>query len=278
MNCIKQVKIDMELRGYAEKTIVAYLGHVKRFEEFFYDSAENLSMSHAKEYLHKTIAIDGRSRSYVNGLYSALKFLYSTTLDKDWDIKHIPRVKKEFKLPVVMSKNEVISILKATDNLKHKTALVTAYATGLRVGELARLKLSDIDIDNMKILVRDGKGNKDRYTLLSPINLQYIKAYQRQFQPKDWLFTGQDPSNHLSERTLQAVFRDARKRAGLNKKATFHTLRHSFATHLLEDGTDLRVIQQFMGHKTLNTTMIYLHLSNAHLKKAKSPLDTLVDL
>jgi len=152
---------------------------------------------------------------------------------------------------------------------------VTAYSAGLRVGEVVRLKVGDLDHDRMQIRITAGKGAKDRYTVLSDLAWKYIRAYCQVYAPKDWLFPGEDPRDHLSERAAQHVFEDAKKKAGIIKKATFHSLRHSFATHLLEDGVDVRYIQEFMGHDSVETMQRYTHMTDKGLERIKSPLDKL---
>ncbi len=173
-----------------------------------------------------------------------------------------------------MSREEVAKLLKVTYNLKHKALLMTAYSAGLRVGEAVRLKVSNIDSKRMQIRVTAGKGAKDRYTLLSETALQLLREYFKKFKPRDWLFPGDDSTDHLSERAAQQVFSRARKNAGINKPATFHTLRHSFATHLLEDGVDMRYIQELLGHGSIRTTERYTHVSQRAMGRIKSPLDT----
>jgi site-specific recombinase XerD len=163
-----------------------------------------------------------------------------------------------------------------TANLKHKALLMAAYSAGLRVGEVVRLKISDIDSKRMQIRVTAGKGAKDRYRLLSEVALETLREYYKRYKLEDWLFPGEDESNHLSERSAQKIFERARKRAGMTKPATFHTLRHSFATtHLLEDGVDIRYIQELLGHGSIETTERYTHVTQKGMERIKSPLDNL---
>jgi len=165
--------------------------------------------------------------------------------------------------------------LRTTVNLKHKALLVTAYSAGLRVGEVVRLKVSDVDSKRMQIRVTAGKGAKDRYTVLSETDLVVLREYFKAEKPQDWLFSGEEPTDHLSERSAQHVFEHAKKKAGITKKATFHTLRHSFATHLLEDGVDIRYIQELLGHDSIKTTERYTHVTQPALARIKSPLDNM---
>jgi site-specific recombinase XerD len=170
-------------------------------------------------------------------------------------------------------REEVAKLLKVTYNLKHKALLMTAYSAGLRVGEVVRLKVNEIDSKRMQIRVSAGKGAKDRYTLLSATALAVLREYARVYKPKDWLFPGDDGKSHLAERSAQQVFKDSKKKAGILKPATFHTLRHSFATHLLEDGTDIRYIQELLGHDSLETTERYTHVTQKGMERVTSPLD-----
>ncbi len=183
-------------------------------------------------------------------------------------------MKQPQQLPRILSREEIAKMFKVTTFLKHKALLVTADSAGLRVGEVVRLKVSDIDSKRMTICVTAGKGAKDRDTLLSDTGLTVLREYFRAFKPKDWLFPGEDHGDHLSERAAQEVFRDAKERAGIVKPATFHTLRHSFATHLLEDGVDMRYIQELLGHGSIETTERYTHVTARGMQKVKSPLDS----
>jgi site-specific recombinase XerD len=179
---------------------------------------------------------------------------------------------------VVLAREEVRAILEATQNIKHRAIVATSYGTGLRIAEVAGLRKTDIDSKRMRILVH-GKGKKDRSSILSPRLLELLRDYYQKGRPKgDWLFPGQNPKRHISTGAISAAFRKAVKKAGIQKKATFHSLRHSFATHLLENGTDIRVVQQLLGHSSIRTTVRYTHVSNAYLKTIESPFDGLPKL
>lgn len=274
-NLLEKYQTDMELRNFSPHTRRLYLSHVKRFAEFYQKPLERLGETEIRIFLHH--AINGRnlSSSFVNSAYSALRFLYETTLDRPWNIKHIPRAKKEKRLPVALAREEIARLLAATDNLKHRAILTTTYAAGLRVSEVARLKATDIDSNNMQIHVRQGKGRVDRYSLLSPVNLELLRLYYARYRPKDWLFPGSSPGEHLAVRSIEGIFHDARIKAGITKPATVHSLRHGFATHLLESGVNLVYIQQLLGHADIRTTSVYLHLVRMDVLKIKSPLDSL---
>lgn len=222
------------------------------------------------------LASSGRvSASYCRGARAAIVFLYEMALKQREKVHDLPRMKRPEQLPRVLSREEVAKILKVTSFLKHKALLVTAYSAGLRVGEVVRLKVCDIDSKRMTIRVTAGKGAKDRDTLLSATALEILRQYFRAFKPKDWLFPGDDSKNHLSERAAQKVFHESLKKTGIIKPATFHTLRHSFATHLLEDGVDTRsgYIQELLGHGSIETTERYTHVTERGKQQIKSPLD-----
>jgi len=222
------------------------------------------------------MASSGRvSGGYCRGAPMALIYLYETILKQPNKVCDLPQVQRPKQLPVVPSREEVVPLFKVTTNLKHKTLFFLAYSAGLRVGEAVRLKMTDLDPDRKQIRIRAGKGAKDRYTVLSDLAWKFVCAYRRTYAPKDWLFPGEEPSNHLSERAAQQVFKDSKKKAGIIKEATFHSLRHSFATHLLEGKVDARYIQELLGHDSIETTQRYLHVTDKGLEQIKSPLDGL---
>jgi site-specific recombinase XerD len=248
---------------------------VKSFALHFHRSPAELEDQEIREYLHYLIQEKKASQSAISQAYSALKFFYETTLKRDWNGFRIPRVKMGKKLPVVLSLQEIQAILSAARNLKHRALLMTTYSAGLRVSEVVHLKVSDIDSQRMMIRVQQGKGEKDRYTLLAKRTLEVLREYWREYRPEDWLFPGQPAKGSLSVSTVQKIFGKVLDQAGIKKHATVHTLRHSFATHLLEAGTDLYHIQRLLGHTTPKTTAIYLHLSRKDLGGVSSPLDLL---
>ena len=177
------------------------------------------------------------------------------------------------RLPEVLATSEIKALLQATTNLKHRTILMTIYAAGLRVSEAATLRINDIDSKRMLIRVRQGKGNKDRYTLLSEVNLSLLRTYWKEYRPKTWLFPGVTPNKPITTRTIQKVFQMGKEKAKISKDVSVHSLRHSFATHLLESGTDIYYIQRLMGHSSTKTTSLYIHLKQEDLLKIKSPID-----
>ena len=246
---------------------------MKSFALYFHRSPAELGDQEIREYLHYLIQEKKASQSVISQSYSALKFLYETTLKRDWNGLRIPRAKMGKKLPVVLSQQEIQAIFSATRNLKHRALLMTIYSAGLRVSEAVHLKVSDIDSQRMMIRVQQGKGDKDRYTLLAKRTLEVLREYWREYRPKDWLFYSHSFERPLSSRTVQVVLNRVLHQAGIKKPATVHTLRHSFATHLLEAGTDLYHIQHLLGHKSPKTTTIYLHLSRKDMVSVISPID-----
>jgi site-specific recombinase XerD len=264
---------DLQLRNYSPRTQEVYVARVADFAAHFGVSPERLGPDHIRRYLLHLIHEKRISWSWYRQSIAALRFFYGTTLGRDLVLPHIPYPRKEKRLPVVLSSAEVERLLRAVTNLKHRTLLMTLYATGLRLSEATRLQPADIDSARMILRVRMGKGKKDRIVLLSPVLLEALRHYWKIERPGPWLFPGKDPSQPISTRTIQTIVRRARLRAGLAKPVSPHTLRHSFATHLLEDGTDLRVIQAILGHKSLSTTTLYTHVTTRHLGGVTSPLD-----
>lgn len=265
----------MDLRGLSLNTKAAYLSHVKHFSEHFSKPPEQMGEAEVREYLHHGIVVRKLSSSYAVVCYYALQFFFETTLGRTWEEKAVPRMKRGKKLPDVLSQEEILVVLNATNNLKHRAVLMTAYGAGLRVSELANLKITDIDSKNMQIRIQQGKGNVDRYSLLSVANLKALREYYKQYHPKLWLFPGQDPTKAINPRSLSIVFKDAKRKVGIKKQVSIHTLRHSFATHLLEAGVPIYHIQKLLGHKNIRTTCIYLHLTRLSFMKITSPLDTM---
>jgi integrase/recombinase XerD len=268
-----QMKVDLELRNLSPRTRSCYLTWVRGFALHFHRSPEEMGEQEIREYLHYLIQEKKASQSGVSQAYSALKFFYETTLKRDWNGYRIPRVQKGKKLPVVLSQQEIQAIFTATRNLKHRAVLMTIYSAGLRISEVVHLKVADLDSQRMVIRVEQGKGQKDRYTLLAQRTLDILRDYWKEYRPQGWLFPGKPDTEPLSVSAVQRVFEKALLRAGIKKPASVHTLRHSFATHLLEDGTDLYHIQRLLGHSTPKTTTIYLHLSRKDLGSVTSPLD-----
>ena len=269
----QQMEIDMELRGFSKCTCKTYLKQMHHFVRHFKKSPLEMADQEIREYLHYLTHDKELSHSYVNCAYSALKFFYTTTLDREWDIRKLPRLKKQSKLPVVLAPQEINAIFLVTTNLKHKAILMAIYSAGLRVSEAAHLKISDIDSQRMQIRIRSGKGNKDRYCMLSQTLLGVLRKYWYAYQPSEWLFPSVEKDKPLSSRSIQRMFKKSLELAGIHKETGVHCLRHSFATHLLELGTDIYAIQRLMGHTNIKTTSIYIHVQEQKVLSIVSPLD-----
>lgn len=266
---------DMTLKNLSERTKKCYLACVHDFVAHYRRNPKELGEEQIKAYLHFLITDRKASQSKVNQVYSALKFFYVVTLQRTWNTTAIPRGRSSRKLPTVLSRQEVEAILGATSNLKYLTIFSTIYSAGLRLGEVVSLVRTDIDAQRMMIRVRQGKGRKDRYTLLCERNLELLRIYWRLAKPREWLFYGKDKCRAISTSSVQHQFRRAVIKAGISKKASIHTLRHSFATHLLETGCDVLHIQKLLGHRSAKTTSVYLHVKRSSLAKICSPLDQL---
>jgi site-specific recombinase XerD len=267
---------DMKLRNSAPLAIKVYVLRVAAFAKHFGKSPERLGVADVRAYLLYLVQEKHASWSYYDQALAALRFLYRTTLGKKWVLDDLASPRKQKKLPVVLSPDEVALFFGAIASLKYRAILMTAYAAGLRVSEVVSLRVDDIDSRRMVIRIRQAKGRKDRYVMLSPRLLEILRQYWKAARPSRYLFPGQDPDNPLNASTVQQVCRKARQAAGLSKKATMHSLRHSFATHLLEAGTNIRTIQILLGHSSLRTTAVYTHVSTTALESTQSPLDRLV--
>lgn len=245
---------------------------LNRLEEYFNTSIDEISIDQVKDFLQYSIETKKVSVSFINQVISAVKILQHDILGKSWESIRIKRPRMDKKLPVVLSMEEVKSMIETTRNLKHRTILAVTYSAGLRISEVISLKPSDIDSDRKQIRVL-GKGNKYRYTLLSENTLAMLRTYWRAYRPVRYLFEGQKKGQFVSRETIQKIFKQSCKRAEIKKQATVHSLRHSFATHLLEGGVNLKIIQGLLGHSSLRTTSIYLHVTRFDPASVKSPFD-----
>lgn len=266
-----RVSEELRLQGYSPRTRKNYISHVRLFLRAHPEAMDRLTTEQVRRYLLQLQA-DGLSVSYQRQAISAAKFL-AGILDVPGVTATIERPRRVRQLPAVLSRDEVRRILQATDFLKHRLALSLAYSAGLRVSEVVKLRVGDIDLDRRLIRVRGAKGRKDRYTLLSETAVDLLLRYGLSSDPKAWLFPGGRPGRHLTVRSVQKVFARSLKRAGVVKEASVHTLRHSFATHLLENGISLRHIQELLGHSSPKTTEIYTHVSQGDLRRITNPLD-----
>ena len=276
----RRMLADLRLRNYSPRTEKVYVSHVAGFARHYGRSPEELGPEEVRAYLQHLMEEKRVSRSAFNQTVCALRFLYRITLERPETIARLPYARREKRLPAILSPDEVGRLLEAVEDRRHRLVLVTVYAAGLRVSEVVALRLSDIDSERMTIQVRQGKGRKDRLVMLSPVLLEELRRYCRWARPADWLFPGQKPGRPLTTRTVQKVCQKAVAAAGLGseRRITVHTLRHSFATHLLEEGTDLRVIQTLLGHSSLRSTAVYTHVSTHRLRRTVSPLDRLEGL
>lgn len=269
---------ELALRGYSHKTRKSYMGQARRFLEWADRPISGLDAETVRLFLQALLDDQGVTHSYADQAVSALKFLYLRVLRRPLNSLDVPRPRRQQRLPTVLSHREVRAILGGVTNAKHRAIFMLLYSAGLRVGEVVRLQPADLDPERGLLLVRQAKGRKDRYAPLSHTALEAVRDYQRAVPPGPgkWLFPGQREGRHLHERTVQKVFRRTCARLGITKPATVHTLRHSFATHLLERGTDLRYIQELLGHSSSKTTEIYTQVTRHDLARIRSPLDELM--
>ena len=267
---------ELRLRGYSTKTIRAYAGQVRRFLAATEGTPSEWDANVVTKYSERLLQT-GHSHSYVNQAISAVSFYMRHACKHPPATVRYVRPKREKKLPNVLSGEEVLRLLQAVTYLKHRAILYLTYSAGLRVGEVVRLRVQDLDLARNTVFLRQSKGRKDRYTVLSAAAMSLVQQYLAETRPETWLFPGQDPRRHLSERSVQKVFEQARAKARIQKDVTVHSLRHSFATHLLEAGVDLRLIQELLGHKNVKTTELYTHVSTRDIGRIQSPLDRLMN-
>lgn len=274
---------DMRMRKLSPKTQASYIRIVKRFAKFLGRSPDTACAEELRRY-QLYLVDQGISAISLNANLTGLKFLFETTLDHPELMAKMHAVHEPRKLPVVLSREEVARLLAAVENIKHQTALSVAYGAGLRASEVVALKVSDIDSQRMTLRVEQGKGSKDRYAMLSPVLLERLRAWwkfahaQGKMLPGGWLFPGLDPVDPLSPRQLNRAVKAAAEAAKIDKRVSMHTLRHSFATHLLEQKVDIRVIQVLLGHKKLETTALYAQVATDILREVVSPIETLQPL
>jgi integrase/recombinase XerD len=264
---------DMKLKNFAPRTIETYAARVGTFARHFGRSPQELGRDDVRSYLLHLVQKKKASWSVYNQTLAALRFLYEVTLGRNDVLERIPCPKQPKRLPVVLSLDEVARFFAAVLGVKHRAILMTAYAAGLRLSEVIGLRVEDIDSKRMVIRVRQAKGRRDRYVMLSPRLLTLLREYWKVARPSVWLFPGDVPGHPITGGTVHKICIQAARAADLGKHVTVHTLRHSFATHLLEAGTDIRTIQVLLGHRKLETTAIYTHVSPAAVEATRSPLD-----
>jgi integrase/recombinase XerD len=267
--------MKLNLRRYSPNTTKSYLMYFSRFINHFRDrELSEITEDEIRRYMNNLISERDISDSEQNLAINAIKFYYEKVLGFQKKKYQLERPRRDSKLPLVLSEAEVGSILKGISNLKHKSIIYLIYSAGLRISEAVGMKITDIQTDRGLIMVRDAKGRKDRVTLLSPRLLEILRDYYKKYKPKEWLFEGARGEKY-SKSSIQAIFKRALERSKIRKKATVHTLRHSFATHLLERGADLRYIQVLLGHQSSRTTEKYTHVTTKFLGNIQSPLDYL---
>jgi len=275
---------DMQLRNLSAATQRSYVHYIFGLAKFYLVSPDLLSLEEIREYHLYLINERQYSAESVNHFVIAAKFLYNTTLDMPWPDNVLPRCRVPFRLPVVLSAIEVDEFFQHVATIRYRAALMTAYGAGLRVSEVVTLQVRDIDSKRMLIRVQQGKGKKDRYAMLSPRLLEVLRCWWRSqhpagqpytASPEDWVFPGWREGRHMNVESLQTACREAARAAGIGKRVTVHTLRHSFATHMLENGTDIRLIQALLGHSRIDTTARYAAVSPNAIAAVRSPLDRL---
>jgi integrase/recombinase XerD len=271
----RQMDGDLVVRGMSVRTRQAYLGAVAGLAKHYGRSPEDISKQEVQSYLVHLIEERKLAWSSCNIVAQGLRFFYRVTLKRSEAQFDIPRARQPQKLPQILSREEIVVLIQNTRNLKHRAILMTAYGAGLRLNEICHLKLTGIDSRRMTIRVEQGKGAKDRYTLLSPRLLAELRRYWSFYRPKVWLFTSRDGLEPISDGTVDKIYHHAKARARITKEGGIHSLRHAFATHLLEGGVDIHTIQRLMGHNHISSTLRYFHLARKHLTGTPSPLELL---
>jgi integrase/recombinase XerD len=272
----KRMIEDMQLRNLTPETQKNYIHHVAGFARYFGKSPELLDLEAVRQYQLYLLNERKLSPETINQYISSVQFLYLTTLEMPWTNEYFPRLRRPHKLPVVLSQEEVLAFFDHIPSLKYRAALMTCYGAGLRVSEVVALHVADIDSQRMLLRIQQGKGQKDRYAMLSPRLLDVLRRYFRAVRPAgEYLFPSWRKDHHICTTSLQLACREATLRAGIHKRVTVHTLRHSFATHLLENGTNIRIIQVLLGHSQINTTARYAAVSPQVVAATVSPLDAM---
>jgi len=275
LNALTAFKNMLTLKAYSINTIRNYCNEFHHLLRLLGNRSVNgLGKQHIMSYLLWLMEKQGYGEMQVHTAVNAIKFYYEQVMKRDKEFYDLPRPKKPLKLPSVLAEEEVIGLIQKIKNLKHRTIILTGYAGGLRVSEIVNLKLNDIDSKRMMIHIRGAKGKKDRMVPLSKKLLEVLREYYKLYKPKDYLFEGQN-GDAYSTRSIQLIMSDAKLKAKVKKKGSTHMLRHSYATHLMESGTDIRIIQELLGHNSIKTTMRYTHVTKKNLSKIESPLDKL---
>ncbi len=273
---LRLVTEELRLQGYAETTVKSYRGAAGKFLRHVGKPRNRLTRNDVRKYM-LYLAEAKYSSSTINQHHFAIRFLYSEVLKKKAFRMEQPLHKRPQRVPIVLAREEVDALFRATSDLQQLTIWKTLYSSGARLSEALRLQVDDIDSKDMRLLIRNGKGSKDRYTVLSQSLLLQLRSYWRVYRPTEWLFYGRDRQHHLVLRSVQKAFKEAKTRAGIRKRATPHSLRHSFATHSMEDGANLLYIRDLLGHRAIQSTLRYLKVTSEGINRLVNPLDRLTD-
>jgi integrase/recombinase XerD len=271
----RKMLAELQLRNYARRTQSMYIARVAQMATHVGRCPSHLTSDEVGDFLRYYRLEAGASLSAYKQMTAALRFLYRVTLGREDMVPHLPYPRRSERRPVVLSRADVSRLLVELPSLKQRTIAMTLYGAGLRISEALHLRLVDIDSTRGVLIVRHGKGSSERQVMLSSLLLEALRQYWRTHRPTDWLFPGRDPSRPLHQRSVQRAISLAGQAAGIRKRVTPHVLRHSFATHLMEDGTDLRLIQVLLGHRSIKTTAVYMHVASERIRSTASPLDTL---
>ena len=272
---LERMTEELKLAGDSETTVRSYRGAAGRFLRHVGKASNRLTHDDVREYmLHLTE--EKYSSSTINQHHFAIRFLYRDVLKKKAFRMEQRLHKRPKRVPIVLAREEIDALFRATSDLQLRTIWMTLYSTGVRLSEALRLQVTDIDSQDMRLLVRNGKGRKDRYTVLSESLLHQLRAYYRVYRPTEWMFYGRDRQHHLVLRTVQKAFKESKTRAGIRKRATPHSLRHSFATHSMEDGANLLYIRDLLGHRAIQSTLVYLKVTSEGISRLVNPLDQMM--
>jgi site-specific recombinase XerD len=274
---LQKLRFDLELRGRQPLTIDYYISKVRIYQDYFDKPADQMGETEICEYLHYLLTVKKNGQNSVNSYNSTLRFLYGVTLDMPINYEKIPRVKQSRRIPKLFTRDEVHRILDSAGKLNHRSMLMLAYGSGLRVSEIINLKAADIESDKMRILVRHGKGDRDRYAMLPQTTLDTLREYWKKYRPKEWLFEAPQKGGRYAKRTLQDAFKSALKKSGVTTPGSIHRLRACFATHFYEDDHNILALKRLLGHARLDTTVWYTQLADSYVLGLKSPIDSLME-
>jgi len=269
-----KLRTDMELRGFSPVTVNDYISRVRCYQKHFDKSADELNENDVRDFLHHLLTERGNLASSVNTVNSTLRFLYDITLERPLNQRKIPRARESRRIPNLPSKEELVGLFAITTNLKYRAIFMTIYGSGLRVSEAASLRVKDIDSKNSRIIIRKGKGDKDRFALLPMKTLFILREYYKAYRPKEWLFEN-GRGSHMKSRAIQRAFQLVSEKSDITKHMSIHTLRHCFATHLLNEGANIYEIKKLLGHVRIDTTCWYLQLTDNETLRLTSPLDSM---